>query len=85
MGKLLTDFLKNREKSNPKWENIFFKRSILGLLLFLIYINNLPDGLSSNIKLFADGASLFSVVHCLCNSAIGLNKDLKTINECAFQ
>ena len=37
--------------------------SILGPLLFLIYLNNLSDNLSSNPKLFADDTSLFSVVY----------------------
>ena len=33
--------------------------SILGPILFLIYINDLDNGLSSNAKLFADNTSLF--------------------------
>ena len=51
--------------------------SVLGPLLFLIYINDLSDGLSSNAKLFADDTSLFSVVHDINTSATELNKDLK--------
>ena len=39
------------------------KGSILGPLLFLIYINGLSDGLQCNSKLFADDTSLFSIVH----------------------
>ena len=58
---------------------------VLGSLLFLIYINDLPDGFSSNAKLFADDTSLFSVVHDMHSSASDLNKDLKTINEWPFQ
>ena len=33
--------------------------SILGLLLLLIYINDLSNALSSNHRLFADDTSLF--------------------------
>ena len=36
--------------------------SILGTLLFLVYINDLPKGLRSNAKLFTYNSSLFSTV-----------------------
>ena len=92
--KLLTDFLKNRKQrvtlngQTSSWTEVNAgvpQGSILGSLLFLIYINDLPHGLSSNVKLFADDTSLFSVVHDIHSYAGDLNKDLKTINEWAFQ
>ena len=36
--------------------------SSLGPLLFLTYINDLPNKLKSNAKLFADGTPLFTIV-----------------------
>ena len=59
--------------------------SILGPLLFLIYINDLADGLSSNAKLFADNTSLFSVVHNPNTTAKDLNNDLVKISGWAYQ
>ena len=54
--------------------------SILGPLLFLIYVNDLPNGLKSEFKVFADDTSLFSVVHDVSTSASDINNDLKLIN-----
>ena len=91
---ILSDFLRNRKQrvtlngQSSSWTNVNAgvpQGSILGPLLFLIYINDLPDGLSSNAKLFADDTSLFSVVHDINTSAIELNNDLKKINDWVFQ
>ena len=73
-GKLLSvlsDFLKDRKQrvtlngQVSSWTGVHagvLQGSILGPLLFLVYINNLADGLSSNAKLFADDTSLFLVI-----------------------
>ena len=53
-------------------------------MLFLIYINDLPNGLSSNIKRFADDSFLFFVVHDIFNSPSDLNKDLKIYKKERF-
>ena len=64
---LSKDFLKYRKQrvvlngQNSSWKGITSgvpQGSILGPLLFLIYINDLSDGFSSNCKLFADDMSL---------------------------
>ena len=53
--------------------------SILGPLLILIYINDLPDGLESLVKLFADNIFLFSKVYDSNVSARQLSNDLQKI------
>ena len=44
-------------------------------------MNDLPDNLSTNVKLFADDASLFSVVHDIATSFLDLNYDLNRVKE----
>ena len=58
--------------------------SILGPLFFLIYINDLPNKLKSNAKLFTDDTSLFTIVKDENKSANFLNNNLSLISEWAF-
>ena len=59
--------------------------SYLGSLLFLIYVNDLPNDLKSKCKKFADGTSLFSLVHDVSTSVSYIINDLKLISNWAFQ
>ena len=36
--------------------------TVLGSLLFLLYVNDLPDNLKSSLRLFADDALLYGVI-----------------------
>ena len=47
-------------------------RSILGPLIFLIYVDDLSGNLSSNPKLFAGNTSLFLTVHDINQSGLNL-------------
>ena len=59
--------------------------SVLGPLLFLIYINDLEKNIKSNIKFFADDTMLFSLVKNPALSAADLNHDLGVISKWAYQ
>ena len=62
--------------------NIHTAVSILGPVLFLIYVNDLAENLSSNPKLFADDTSYF--LWCVI-SANEINDGLKEIEAWAHQ
>ena len=59
--------------------------SVLGSLLFLIYINDLERNIKSNINFFADDTSLLSTVKSPVISAEDLNHDLAIIHQWAHQ
>ena len=91
---LIHSFLSGRHQrvvlngQSSKWSHIKAgvpQGSILGPLLFLVYINDLPEGLTTSAKLFADDTSLFSVVHDSAASTAFLNDDLLKISRWAYQ
>ena len=59
--------------------------SVLGPLLFLMYINDLGSNIKSNIKFFADKTMLYSIVRDPATSANNLNHDLDIIQHWAYQ
>ena len=87
---LLKSFLNNRLQRVVRngqcsnWSSVLAgvpQGSILGPLLFLINIYDLPEVLQCSVKLFADGTSLFLTVYDPNMSAEQLNKDLKKISD----
>ena len=91
---LIRDYLNGRYQrvvlngKSSSWKEITAgvpQGSVLGPLFFLIYINDLCDDLSCDVKLFADDTSLFTMVFNENISAQNLNSDLRKIQEWAFQ
>ena len=75
--KLMQNYLDNRFErvllngQTSEWKPVKAgvpRGSILGPLFFLVYINDICSNLSTNVKLFADDTSLFSIVNDANNS-----------------
>ena len=59
--------------------------SVLGPLLFLIYINDLQNNISSNVKYFADDTMMYQIVESPIISSRELNDDLEKIRQWAHK
>ena len=90
--KWFTSYLENRKQrvvlpgAQSDWNFIHAgvpQGSILGPLLFLLYINDIVTEIGSNIRLFADDTSLFIIVENPNIAANIINSDLQRITRWA--
>ena len=59
--------------------------SVLGPLLFLVYINDLTDNIRSQMRLFADDSSIFTPVKDVLVTHQQLVDDLETFSKWGYQ
>ena len=92
--KLLKNHLTDRQQrvvlngGTSSWQNINAgvpQGSVLGPFLFSIFINDLPDRLTSVCEIFGHDTSLFSKVIGKNNLSSQVNSDLAKISKWAFQ
>ena len=56
------------------------QRSVLGPILFLSYVNNIPETVNSNVKMFADNTKIFRTLKNKSDCEI-LQADLDNLRE----
>ena len=58
--------------------------TVLGPLLFLVHMNDLPECVSSSVRLFADDCLLYRVIKSIKDQE-ELQKDLKSLEKWAAE
>ena len=62
------------------WADVIPQGSVLDQTLFLVYINDFPDVVHSLVKLYADDANIFAVVHTV-NDVSLVQGDLHNVDD----
>ena len=87
--KWISNFLKNRVQrvvvggEHSAWTDVVSgvpQGTVLGPLLFLIYINDLPNNMNSTVRLFADDCVLYREIKHP-NDSLLLQQDLDTLSK----
>ena len=85
----LSAFLKNRKQrvvvggDFSQWADVVSgvpQGTVLGPLLFLIYINDLPENINSSVRLFADDCVLYNQIKSVQDTKV-LQRDLETLSS----
>jgi len=88
----IQDYITNRKQRvviqghHSEWGDIkagIPQGSVLGPLLFLVYINNIVNEVNCGIKLFADDTLIYTIDDGSKNTTISLNQNLENINSWA--